>query len=97
MVTHSYDGANRESTVAGRKSGQSTNSVTQTHGAVYYYTLGNTVWHAVSYNSRLQPEESYDAINNDQTKMLLVWCPNWGVDLNNWGTYDVYPHARRDQ
>src|ERR1700758_4478290 len=54
----------------------------------------NGVWHAASYNSRLQPAESYDATNNTNSPQttLFVSCPNWGVN-SNAGIWDICPHA----
>ncbi len=43
----------------------------------------------------MQVPESYESIgnNNNATQMLFVSCPNWGVNPNNYGTYDICPHA----
>jgi len=30
-----------------------------------------------------------DTVSN----MLFVSCPNWGTNPNNYGTYDICPHA----
>jgi RHS repeat-associated protein len=96
VVTASYDGANRAYSMSGNLSGQNSTYVTQTaywpHGAIYHYVRGNGVWYAASYNNRLQQTGSYEAINNDIGQMLLVSCPNWGVN-SNVGIADICPHA----
>ena len=102
VVNTGYDGAGRTAWVQGSRNGAVVNYVgnpsdTNTwvhywpHGAVYYYTAANSVTHAVSYNKRLQPTESYDAVNNDAGHMLYVGCANWG-DPSNAGVYGLCPH-----
>jgi hypothetical protein len=63
------------------------------HGENYYYVRGNNIWHAASYNNRLQQTESYEAINNSNsaTQMLFVSCSDWGSTTNP-GVYDLCPH-----
>jgi RHS repeat-associated protein len=96
VISTSYDRVNRVYSVAGSLNGQVTNYITQTaywpHGAIYYYVRGNNLWYAASYNSRLQQIESYEAINNNSNQMLLVACPNWGVN-SNAGVYDICQRA----
>ncbi len=96
VVTTIFDAANRPSTLTGTVNGQQTGYITQTaywaHGGVYYFVRGNGVWHAVSYNSRLQQTESYESAGNQLGGMLFVSCPNWGVN-SNAGLYDICPHA----
>ena len=62
------------------------------HGGIYYFIRGNDVWHAASYNLRLQQAESYEAIRNDPGRMLFVSCPNWGEN-SNIAVYDICPHS----
>ena len=35
---------------------------------------GNNVWHEVNYNSRLQPYQALDVINNDPNQLLRDEC-----------------------
>ncbi len=49
---------------------------------------------AGSFNSRLQPTESYEAVENDPGRVLWIGCPNWGVNTNA-AVYDFCPHAAR--
>jgi hypothetical protein len=35
------------------------------HGGAWLMQYGNNVWHEVNYNSRLQPYQALDVINND--------------------------------
>jgi RHS repeat-associated protein len=44
---------------------------------------GNNVWHTVNYNSRLQPYQALDIINNENDKLLRAECLYWG------GSYDL--------
>ena len=44
---------------------------------------GNNVWHEVNYNSRLQPYQALDVINNDPNQLLRDECLYWG------GTYNL--------
>ncbi len=98
VVTDTYDQANRVQQVAGVGEGQQTNYVTEAaywpQGALYYFARGNGVWHAGSFNSRLQPTESYEAVENDPGRVLWIGCPNWGVNTNT-AVYDFCPHAAR--
>ena len=98
-----YDGANRAVWLQGLSDGSATNYIGNPnssstwaqywpHGAVYYFIRGNSVWHAASYNNRLQPTESYEAVNNNSGQMLFVSCPNWGVN-NNQNVYSLCPTA----
>src|SRR6185312_12257730 len=43
----------------------------------------NNVWHTVNYNSRLQPYQALDIINNENDKLLRAECLYWG------GSYDL--------
>ena len=105
LIASGYDGANRAAWLQGSAGGQGTNyignqadSTTWTHywphGGIYYFLRGNGVWHAASYNSRLQQTESYESLNNvnNPAQMLWVSCPNWGVNANT-SLYDICPHA----
>ncbi len=96
VVTTTFDAANRPSTLTGTVNGQQTGYITQTaywaHGGVYYFVRGSGVWHAVSYNSRLQQTESYESAGNQLGGMLFVSCPNWRVN-SNAGLYDMCPQA----
>jgi len=72
------------------------------NGVPWYLVRGsnNNVWSVSSFNARLQLQESYESINNQNTnpQMLFVSCPNWGVQTNgNWGAYNICPlrHFRR--
>ncbi len=98
VVTDTYDQANRVQQVAGVGEGQQTNYVTEAaywpQGEAYYFARGNGVWHAGSFNSRLQPTESYEAVDNNPGRVLWVGCPNWGVNTNA-AVYDFCPHAAR--
>ncbi len=98
-----YDGANRAVWLQGLSDGSATNYIGNPnssstwaqywpHGAVYYFIRGNSVWHEASYNNRLQPTESYEAVNNNSGQMLFVSCPNWGVN-NNQNVYSLCPAA----
>src|SRR3982751_6605740 len=104
IVTTGYDGANRTLAVTGNLGGVVTKYVGDPnqqygpvnywpHGEPYYYSYGNGLTHAASFNARLQPTESYDALNNtnSSSQMLFVSCPNWG-DTSNPGVYDLCPH-----
>jgi YD repeat-containing protein len=86
VVSTSFDESNQPFTLSGALSGQTTNYITQTaywpHGGIYYFVRGNNVWHAASFNSRLQQTESYEALNNSSNSMLFVSCPNWGQYSN---------------
>ena len=97
-ITTNYDAANRPSTLAGTLNSVPTNYVTSSSywptNVPYYFVRGsnNNVWSATSFNSRLQLQESYEAINNQIGQMLFVSCPNWGVQTNNdWGVYAICP------
>jgi hypothetical protein len=93
VVSTVYDVANRPTSVNGTLGATQTPYITTTvywpFGTPYYYVRGNTVWHAATYNTRLQPGESYEAVNNSD--FLFVSCPNWGFTPNNYGLYDLCP------
>ncbi|MGH9618542.1 MAG: RHS repeat-associated core domain-containing protein [Bryobacteraceae bacterium] len=96
VVNTTYDGADRPYTLSGIFDAQNTNYITQTsywpNGGIYFFVRGNNIWHAASYNNRLQQTESYEAINNSSGAMLLVSCPDWGVN-DDHNVYDICPHA----
>jgi RHS repeat-associated protein len=86
VLTYGYDGAGRENYLSGTIGGQPKNYV----GYVSYTPdnqvgligYGNNVWHATNYNSRLQPYETFDVINNDINKLLRSSCLYWGGSYN---------------
>jgi len=41
------------------------------HGTAGLIGYGNNVWHANTYNNRLQPVQRMDMINNDPNQTLL--------------------------
>ena len=98
QLTFSYDGANRISQIQGQISGQTTpylaNVAYAPHGAFTQYEYGNTLWRQQTFNSRLQPYQSWDANTNQpnptnaQTFLALGW--NWGTNVNNGILYGLY-------
>src|SRR5581483_8565601 len=97
QITTSYDSANRVNGVAGTLNGVGTTYVNNfnyfPHGAPYYYTYGNTLWHAQAFNQQLQVLEAYDALNNvnDSAHMLMVMCPNWAAANTTPYLYGLCP------
>jgi RHS repeat-associated protein len=64
-----------------------TNYITQTGywpNALQYFVRGNTLRYSVGYNTRLQPTETYEAVNNTNSvsTMLQYSCLNWGTSRN---------------
>ncbi len=103
LVETGYDSANRPAWVRGTQGGAVTSYIGSAqdantwvhywpHGGIYYFIRGNEVWHAASYNLRLQQAESYEALRNDAGQMLFVSCPDWGEN-SNIGVYDICPHS----
>ncbi len=85
MVNTCYDSANRVSQV-GSTCGNATgayasNFIYAPHSAPTQYVLGNNVWHAPSYNSRLQMGGFSDLLNN--TTSLLSATLTWYQPTNN--------------
>ena len=98
VVTTGFDAANRVASVGGALSGVTTAYVSNMsywpHGAPYYFTYGNGLWRVAAYNARLQPLETYDALNNqnDAAHMLLATCPNWnGSNASGGAVYSLCP------
>ena len=53
------------------------------------------MWEATGYNSRLQPAETYQAIDNQPTQMLWYSCLNWGEQPNFGGAlFQLCPSSR---
>lgn len=103
-VTTNFDAAARPSTLAGTLNSTSTTYVSSSSywptGVPWYFVRGsnNNIWSVTSFNSRLQLQESYEAINNQNTnpQMLFISCPNWGVDTNsNWGAINACPYVNQ--
>ncbi len=88
VLTITYDSANRPYSTTGNLPPHTTQYIQQAaywpQGAVEYYVRGNNVWHAIGYNTRLQPTETYDSLNNANsvTNMYQISCWNWGVQPN---------------
>ena len=95
-LTTTYDNLRRPTALAGVHAGNTTNYISQAtylvYGLPYYFVRGNTVWHAQSYNTRMQPTESYEAVNNSSGSFLFISCPNWGEDDSQYATYNMCPH-----
>src|SRR6201990_768282 len=89
------DVANRPNGLTGTLAGVPTNYIGNfnywPHGAPYYYTYGNGLWHAQDFNPQLQVLEAYDALNNmnDAAHMLLALCPNWGASNATGSLYQL--------
>ncbi len=64
------------------------------HGGIHFYAQANGIFHALSFNPRLQQTESYDMLFNDPNHTFFVSCPNWGSSENP-GVYDMCPHPAR--
>ena len=105
VVTSGYDGANRPAYVGGSWAGATTNYVGNPndpnfwtsywpHGGIHFYPQANGIFHASSFNPRLQQTESYDMLFNDPSHTFFVSCPNWGSSENP-GVYDLCPHPAR--
>ncbi len=81
VLTTSYDGANRGSELQGKFAGVSSIYMGwigyAPHGGIGLMALGNNLWRAYSYNSRLQLSELQDVINNDSTRTLLRQTFTW--------------------
>ncbi len=60
----------------------------------HFYAQANGIFHALSFNPRLQQTESYDMLFNDPNHTFFVSCPNWGSSENP-GVYDMCPHPAR--
>jgi len=102
VLTTTYDGANRPFTLSGTLGSAATNYITQTYywpnNVPWYFVRGsntsNQIWHVNAINVRMQIPETYESVNNNGlSSMLFVSCPNWGVNPNNYGAYDICPHA----
>ncbi len=108
MVTTSFDAASRASTLTGTLNSTPTTYISSSQywptGAPWYFVRGsnNNIWSVASYNSRLQLQESYEAISDGRDTptstnyypklMLFVSCPNWGVQTNSdWGAWIICP------
>jgi RHS repeat-associated protein len=94
-VTTGYDSANRAWWLQGVQGTTTTSYIGKPsdpatwigywpHGGIYSFGRGNGLWHFASFNNHLQQTESYESLNNLNTlaTMLLVSCPNWGVNIN---------------
>jgi hypothetical protein len=60
------------------------------HGGVGLMQMGNNVWRAFGYNSRLQTERILDVVNNDIGQTLLDQGFDWGTGNNNGNLNEVY-------
>ncbi len=85
VVTTSYDGANRFAGVSGALNGVTTPYVSNVsywpHGAILGLNRANSLsLTAAVYNSRLQPVESYEFLDNNYTSQFLdLTCLDWGT------------------
>jgi len=85
VVTTSYDGANRFAGVSGALNGVTTPYVSNVsywpHGAILGLNRANSLsLRAAVYNSRLQPVESYEFLDNNYTSQFLdLTCLDWGT------------------
>ncbi len=112
VVTNTLDAVGRPSTLSGTLNSASTTYISSSQywptGAPWHFVRGsnNNIWSVASYNSRLQLQESYEAIsdgrdtptstNYDPKLMLFVSCPNWGVQTNSdWGAWIICPAENR--
>jgi len=82
VINTAYDQAERPSTVSGTLGVAAKNYATgiayAPHGAMRLYGFGNNIWHAVNFNSRMQPYQIWDVIDNDPDKILRSQCLYWG-------------------
>src|SRR6185437_8582872 len=85
-LNYGYDGAGRENSLSGTVGGQGKNYVTYVGYApdsqIGLIGYGNNVWRATSYNSRLEPFQELDVINNDISKLLRSECLYWSATHN---------------
>lgn len=93
-VSTCYDGAGRtKAVVLGNCGAPIKNYVSGVayfpHGAPNYYTLGNNLWPVYHYNSRLQMDQYWGAVNNDANQFLYHIYLNWGGSNNNGNLYGV--------
>jgi RHS repeat-associated protein len=85
-----YDGANRVTQVGGTCGSTSgafaSNFTYAVHGAPTQYVMGNNVWHAPAYNSRLQMSGFIDSVGGSAADELLnvslAWAPSGGTGDN---------------
>jgi len=86
QITTQFDGAGREAKINGALGGQPSTYLGwisyAPHGGVGLMQYGNNVWQATYYNSRLQPYEALDVINNDINKLLRAECLYWSGSYN---------------
>jgi RHS repeat-associated protein len=86
QITTQFDGAGREAKINGALGGQPSTYLGwisyAPHGGVGLMQYGNNVWRAMYYNSRLQPYEALDVINNDSNQLLRAECLYWGGSYN---------------
>ncbi len=87
VITTLYDYANRPNFVAGTRNGTQTNYVSNLtyfpHGAPSSYTYGNSIWPVSTYNSRLQENQTWAAVNNNPNNFIYYFAFNYGTTNNN--------------
>jgi RHS repeat-associated protein len=86
QIATQFDGAGREKKIDGALGGQPSAYLSSVayapHGGVGSMQYGNNVWHEVNYNSRLQPYQALDVINNDPNQLLRAECLYWSGSYN---------------
>ena len=89
VVNTTYDGAERPSTVSGTLAGTAKGYITSSsyapHGGIKAYAFGNSIWHEVNYNSRMQPYQIWDVVNNDLNRIYRFQCLYWGSSTDTNG------------
>ena len=86
-VLTSYDSAGRVSGITGLLGSNSTTYLSNIsywpHGAVYQQKYGNHLWRSYTFNSRLQVNQQWDAVDNNPYYFLSYETYNWGTTNNN--------------